>query len=82
MREKHDNECKDSEKNDTLSRIMENSMDYREILFLVVIRPYLIFFSLQEKLHARLLEQIFIEERLYKQIEEETSYKAVIPSTS
>jgi len=33
---------------------------------------------LQEKLHARLLEQIFIEERLYKQIEEETSYKAVI----
>jgi topoisomerase-4 subunit A len=27
----------------------------------------------QEKLHARLLEQIFIEERLYKQIEEETS---------
>ena len=35
---------------------------------------------LQEKLHARLLEQIFIEERLYKQIEEETSYKAVIKS--
>lgn len=33
---------------------------------------------LQEKLHARLLEQIFIEERLYKQIEEETSYKAVV----
>ncbi len=35
---------------------------------------------LQEKLHARLLEQIFIEERLYKQIEEETSYKAVLHS--
>ncbi|MCX5870487.1 MAG: DNA topoisomerase IV subunit A [Deltaproteobacteria bacterium] len=35
---------------------------------------------LQERLHARLLEQIFIEERLYKQIEEETSYKAVIKS--
>ncbi len=35
---------------------------------------------LQEKLHARLLEQIFIEERLYKNIEEETSYKAVIKS--
>jgi len=33
---------------------------------------------LQEKLHARLLEQIFIEERLYKEIEEETSYKAVV----
>jgi len=33
---------------------------------------------LQEKLHARRLEQIFIEERLYKQIEEETSYKAVL----
>lgn len=33
---------------------------------------------LQEKLHARLLEQIFIEERLYKQIEEETSYRSVI----
>ena len=32
---------------------------------------------LQEKLHARLLEQIFIEERLYKEIEEETSYAAV-----
>ncbi|MBU0664718.1 MAG: DNA topoisomerase IV subunit A [Proteobacteria bacterium] len=37
---------------------------------------------LQEKLHARLLEQIFIEERLYKQIEEETSYKAVIQSVA
>jgi len=35
---------------------------------------------LQEKLHARLLEQIFIEERLYKDIEEETSYAAVIKS--
>ena len=33
---------------------------------------------LLDKLHARLLEQIFIEERLYKRIEEETSYKAVI----
>jgi len=33
---------------------------------------------LQERLHARLLEQIFIEERLYKEIEEETSYKAVV----
>ncbi|MCI5113573.1 MAG: DNA topoisomerase IV subunit A [Candidatus Electrothrix sp. AW1] len=32
---------------------------------------------LLEKLHARKLEQIFIEERLYKQIEEQTSYKAV-----
>ena len=35
---------------------------------------------LQEKLHARLLEQIFIEQRLYKDIEEETSYAAVIKS--
>lgn len=33
---------------------------------------------LQEKLHARLLEQIFIEERLYKRIEEKTSFNAVI----
>ncbi len=32
----------------------------------------------QEKLHSRMLEQIFIEERLYKKIEEETSYKKVI----
>jgi topoisomerase-4 subunit A len=32
---------------------------------------------LLDKLHARKLEQIFIEERLYKQIEEQTSYKAV-----
>ncbi len=31
----------------------------------------------EEKLHARILEQIFIEERLYKKIEEETSYGAV-----
>ena len=31
-----------------------------------------------DKLHARLLEQIFIEERLYKQIEEKTSYEQVI----
>jgi topoisomerase-4 subunit A len=34
----------------------------------------------RDKLHARLLEQIFIEERLYKNIEEETSYGAVIKS--
>jgi len=33
---------------------------------------------LKEKLHAHLLEQIFIEERLYKQIEECKTYKAVI----
>lgn len=33
---------------------------------------------LQQKLHARMLEQIFIEERLYKNIEEKTSYKEVI----
>ena len=32
---------------------------------------------LQERLHAHLLEQIFIEERLYKQIEECETYKAV-----
>jgi len=31
----------------------------------------------QERLHARLLEQIFIEERLYKNIEEKKSYKEV-----
>ena len=36
--------------------------------------------KLEDKLHSRLLEQIFIEERLYKNIEEETSYKAVIES--
>ncbi len=33
---------------------------------------------LLDKLHARKLEQIFIEERLYKRIEEQISYKAVI----
>ncbi len=33
---------------------------------------------LRDKLHARRLEQIFIEERLYKEIEEKISYKAVI----
>ena len=33
---------------------------------------------LKEKLHAHLLEQIFIEERLYKRIEECTTYKAVL----
>lgn len=32
---------------------------------------------LKEKLHARKLEQIFIEERLYKEIEEKTSYREV-----
>jgi topoisomerase-4 subunit A len=32
---------------------------------------------LKDRLHARLLEQIFIEERLYKKIEEQTSLKAV-----
>ncbi len=37
---------------------------------------------LQEKLHAHLLEQIFIEHRLYKNIEEETSYSAVVKSVS
>lgn len=37
---------------------------------------------LEEKLHSRLLEQIFIEERLYKNIEEETSYNAVINSVA
>ncbi len=36
--------------------------------------------KLNDRLHARLLEQIFIEERLYKNIEEETSYSAVIKS--
>ncbi|WP_163336711.1 DNA topoisomerase IV subunit A [Desulfopila sp. IMCC35008] len=35
---------------------------------------------LQEKLHARILEQIFIEERLYKNIEEQKTYKAVVES--
>ncbi len=33
---------------------------------------------LKEKLHARKLEQIFIEERLYKQIEEITRYQEVL----
>ncbi|GBE13484.1 DNA gyrase subunit A [bacterium BMS3Abin13] len=33
---------------------------------------------LREKLHARKLEQIFIEERLYKQIEEITRYREVL----
>ncbi len=33
---------------------------------------------LLDRLHARKLEQIFIEERLYKRIEEQISYKAVI----
>jgi topoisomerase-4 subunit A len=33
---------------------------------------------LTEKLQIRLLEQIFIEERLYKEIEEKTSYEAVV----
>ena len=33
---------------------------------------------LHEKLHAHLLEQIFIEERLYKEIEECESYKLVV----
>ena len=33
---------------------------------------------LLDKLHARKLEQIFIEERLYKRIEEQISYKGVI----
>ena len=32
---------------------------------------------LSQKLHARMLEQIFIEERLYKQIEEVTTYEKV-----
>ena len=33
---------------------------------------------LEDRLHARLLEQIFIEERIYKTIEEKTSYKTVL----
>ncbi|NLX18186.1 MAG: DNA topoisomerase IV subunit A [Desulfobulbus sp.] len=33
---------------------------------------------LEEKWHARKLEQIFIEERLYKEIEEQTNYKAIV----
>ncbi len=38
------------------------------------------FNRLQEKLHSRLLEQIFIEERLYKHIEEAKNYKMVVES--
>jgi topoisomerase-4 subunit A len=37
---------------------------------------------LQDKLHARTLERIFIEERIYKQIEECKSYKAVIDTVT
>ena len=37
---------------------------------------------LKEKLHARILEQIFIEERLYKNIEEQTSHKAVMTTVT
>lgn len=33
---------------------------------------------LKDKLHARILEQIFIEERLYKNIEEITSYSKIL----
>lgn len=33
---------------------------------------------LEEKLHGKILEQIFIEERLYKNIEEETSYQSIL----
>ena len=33
---------------------------------------------LSQRLHARLLEQIFIEERLYKEIEEVTTYERVV----
>ncbi len=33
---------------------------------------------LKERLHARKLEQIFIEERLYKQIEEVTTYEKIV----
>lgn len=32
----------------------------------------------KEKLHARMLEQIFIEERLYKNIEEKTTYESIV----
>ncbi len=35
---------------------------------------------LEDRLHARTLEQIFIEERLYKNIEEQTNYSAVMKS--
>ncbi|WP_028579134.1 DNA topoisomerase IV subunit A [Desulfogranum japonicum] len=34
--------------------------------------------KLQEKWHARKLEQIFIEERIYKKIEEQTKYQDVV----
>ncbi len=34
--------------------------------------------KLQDKWHARKLEQIFIEERIYKQIEEQTKYQDVV----
>jgi topoisomerase-4 subunit A len=37
---------------------------------------------LRDKLHGRTLERIFIEERIYKQIEECKSYKAVIDTVS
>ncbi|MDY0350905.1 MAG: DNA topoisomerase IV subunit A [Desulfobulbaceae bacterium] len=36
----------------------------------------------REKLHARKLERIFIEERLYKQIEEVTSYARVVATVA
>ena len=36
----------------------------------------------KEKLQSRLLEQIFIEERLYKNIEEKTSYNAVVKTVA
>jgi topoisomerase-4 subunit A len=36
----------------------------------------------KEKLHARTLEQIFIEERIYKQIEECKTYKKIIDTVS
>ncbi len=37
---------------------------------------------LQDKLHARTLEQIFIEERIYKEIEECTSYELVVDTVA
>jgi topoisomerase-4 subunit A len=37
---------------------------------------------MQDKLHSRTLERIFIEERIYKQIEECKSYKAVIDTVN
>ncbi|WP_092222326.1 DNA topoisomerase IV subunit A [Desulforhopalus singaporensis] len=36
--------------------------------------------QLRDRLHFKLLEQIFIEQRIYKTIEEETSYQKVISS--